>query len=247
MRLPDSVVLGTTVSIALSHCGKDNLTEGILLCSSDADLRKIAETVLRARSLAAHPAALPVVICGLLADVLDYKIETAWAATYRLETDGGQSGLLLKGNASLASQNREQDLALNQRSIALAQLALAWETYTQTLADLTQLVDQFLRCKATSQWSAIGTESAEALVRGEQQLGLQNQVDYLSQRAAGLVQRGHYLRARLELQNTAVIPTSILAVRPGMCFVRPLLTNPCGNRSTISSPYGLPKRPRASP
>ncbi len=195
MRLPDSVVLGTTVSVALSHCEKDNLTEGILLCSSDTDLRKIADTVLRAHSLAAHPAALPVIICGLLADVLDYKIETAWAATYRLETDGGQSGLLLKGSAGVASQSREQDLALNQRSIALAQLALAWETYTQTLADLTQLVDRFLRSRETSPLTAI---------RGEQQLALQNQVDYLSQRAAGLVQRGHYLRARLELQNTAV-------------------------------------------
>ena len=210
MRLPDSVVLGTTVSVALSHCEKDNLTEGILLCSSDADLRKIAETVLRARSLAAHPAALPAIVCGLLADVLDYKIETAWAATYRLETDGGQSGLLLKGKASVvASQTREQDLALNQRSIALAQLALAWETYTQTLADLTKLVDQFLRTKAILQPSAIGIKSAEALIRGEQHLALQNQVDYLSQRAAGLVQRGRYLRARLELQNTAVMPTCL--------------------------------------
>ena len=210
MRLPDSVVLGTTVSVALSHCEKDNLTEGILLCSSDGDLRKIAETVLRARSLAAHPAALPAIVCGLLADVLDYKIETAWAATYRLETDGGQSGLLLKGKASVvASQTREQDLALNQRSIALAQLALAWETYTQTLADLTKLVDQFLRTKATSQSSDVGIKSAEGLIRGEQHLALQNQVDYLSQRAAGLVQRGRYLRARLELQNTAVMPTCL--------------------------------------
>ena len=217
MRLPDSVVLGTTVSVALSHCEKDNLTEGILLCSSDADLRKIAETVLRARSLAANPAALPAIICGLLADVLDYKIETAWAATYRLETDGGQSGLLLKGNASIASQSREKDLALNQRSIALAQLALAWETYTQTLADLTQLVDRFLRSNATSQLGAIGIKSAEALVRGEQHLALQNQVDYLSQRAAGLVQRGHYLRARLELQNTAVILTSTPATPVLFC------------------------------
>jgi hypothetical protein len=89
MRLPDSVVVGTTVSMALSHCEKANVTEGILLCSSESDLAKIATTILSARSLAAHPAALGAIICGFLADVLDYKIETSWAETYVLEKARG--------------------------------------------------------------------------------------------------------------------------------------------------------------
>ena len=106
MRLPDSVVVGTTVSMALSHCKKANVTEGILLCSSESDFAKIATTILSTRSLAAHPAALGTIVCGFLADVLDYKIETSWAETYVLKTASGQSGLLLAGsNLNAATAN----------------------------------------------------------------------------------------------------------------------------------------------
>jgi len=48
-------------------------------------------------------------------------------------------------------------------------------------------------------------------VKQEQHLALQQQVDYLPQRAADLVTRTGYLRGWLELQNTAV--NSYLALR----------------------------------
>jgi hypothetical protein len=227
MRLPDSVILGTTVSLALSHCEERNVTEGILLCSSESDLRKIAETVLWARPLAAHPVALPAIICGFLADVLDYRVETTWEETYQLETASGQSGLLLGSHGGVLtsatpapdrSQTRRQERSLSRRSIGLAQLALAWETYTQTLADLTQLVDQFLHSDAASQSR---TKSAGALIGDEPHQALQHEVDYLSQRAASLMLRARYLRGRLELQNTAVNSISPYPTRPPFCL--------CGN------------------
>ena len=225
------------------------MTEGILLCSSESDLVKIATTILSARSLAAHPAALGTIVCGFLADVLDYKIETSWAETYVLETASGQSGLLLAGgnlnNTTTATvsvrppesayqlmtlrlhnaaggpdteanelpvlqsgtcsqavpdatitlqtgmenpQDWEQQLALSRKSVGLAQLALAWETYSQTLVRLTKLVEQFLLQTKTLMTAENTDCNEEQLpVRERQRIAVQQQVDYLSQRAADLV------------------------------------------------------------
>lgn len=266
MRLPDSVIVGTTVSMALSHCERANVTEGILLCSSESDLVKIATTILSARSIAAHPAAIGTIVCGFLADVLDYKIETSWAETYVLETASGQSGLLLaggggnlnttvnvrmpesayqlmtlrlhnaaggydteanqlpvlqSGSSSSSSQavpdatitlrtgmenlqDWEQQLALSRKSVGLAQLALAWETYSQRLVRLTKLVEKFLQTKTLTTMGNTDCNEDQLPVREQQRIAMQQQVDYLSQRAADLVARAGYLRGRLELQNIAV-------------------------------------------
>jgi hypothetical protein len=100
-------------------------------------------------------------------------------------------------------QDWEQQLALSRKSVGLAQLALAWETYSQTFVKLTKLVEQFLQRKTLM--TTENTDRNEELpVREQQRIAMQQQVDYLSQRAADLVARAGYLRGRLELQNTAV-------------------------------------------
>jgi hypothetical protein len=266
MRLPDSVILGTTVSMALSHCSEANVTEGILLCTSEADLVKIADTILEARSLAAHPAALATIVCKFLADMLNYKIEATWRETYLLETASGQTGIVLVSSTDVNvrvpeaalqmirrrsssahmhdieadrfrrsrngqstepacpgsenPQNWEQQLALRQRSVGLAQLALAWQMYSQTLHRLTELVHRFLESEGLSK--DLVESDAETAVGKEQHMALQQEMDYLSQRAVEVVARAEYLRGRLDLQNTAVSVVSSL--NPRSTILRYLLT-----------------------
>lgn len=229
MRLPDSALLGTKASLALSHCSKSNVTEGILLCSSDRDLRKMTESILWVgRHLGSHPAAVPSIICEMLADALDYKIEATWLETYQLETDSGQSGILLGAPVVVSEhgtalspllaqppQHQNRQLALNQRAVGLAQLALSWVTYTEVLAQLVGHVEEFLSCegimlaatpRATPAAINDGKDNINRknCIKDEQHLAVKQQISFVSQRAACLCRRAQYLRCRLEVQSTAV-------------------------------------------
>ncbi|KAK4164294.1 hypothetical protein QBC43DRAFT_317917 [Cladorrhinum sp. PSN259] len=242
LKLPDSAVVGTAVALSLSHCSKTNTTEGILLCSSEDDLNAITETIIHALPLIAHPAALPTIICGLYAELLDQQMEMTWQETFRLETESKQSGLLLlttepgrtvttgnphnnpglnEGDAnypldqqdlftilwrrifsrsygadSRGGPGKRTRLALNQWSIKLAQLALAWEKYTPDVAVLAEGIEEFLRKQHVEK---DGTDVQQA-----QRNALMHRVEFLRQDAEGRVQRAKYMRGRLELQNAAV-------------------------------------------
>ncbi|KAK3369643.1 hypothetical protein B0T24DRAFT_596359 [Lasiosphaeria ovina] len=103
LKLPDSAIVGTTASLALSHCHATNTTEALVLCSSDADLDAMLRAVLLAADVAAHPAAVPAIVYSYFRDALEQKIEDTWQETFELETDGGQSGILLARDGSVVT------------------------------------------------------------------------------------------------------------------------------------------------
>jgi len=224
MRLPDSVIVGTSFSVSLSHCHETNTVESLILCNSQKNTKnyskQLVQSIDAARPLCGHPAAIPLFILGLFADILDEKIEATWMETFKLETESGQTGILLaadgtrittgnhleqptqtndmahtNGPKPVPSQDREAQLELNQISIGLAQLALTWETYSQVVVALLGHVQEFLKSPLCNDGTG---------VQQDQTFALKERVISLNQRAAGLVRRARYLRARLELQNTAV-------------------------------------------
>lgn len=206
------------------------MAEGILLSSSEEMLKQIADIILLARPLIAHPAALPIIICGLYADSLGREIEMTWQETFHLETASEQSGLLMMNTSSggterslttgnpygalwgLANlfkvfrrymqerwnreENKRQTLVRNQRSIGLAQSALAWEKYTPDLVILVKRLEDFLR---SDYGGAGGSEIQKA-----QRIALLHRVEFMIHDAEGMVERAKYLRSRLELQRSAV-------------------------------------------
>ncbi|KAK3368700.1 hypothetical protein B0H63DRAFT_535171 [Podospora didyma] len=266
MKLPDSVLVGTTASLALSHCEESNITEGILLCSSEDDLDRLLKSILSAAHLAASPTVIPVILYQYFQDALEQKIEDTWQETFKLETDSGQSGILLfrdgkvvtTGNPHMGMQtatepqppesqlpppatasvtpqrqpiplmsllsslkrkrtttngtppmkvakpppSREDQAALNQRSIGLAQLALAWENYTQVAVLGISQVDKFLRSLPSADKGTKISPIQE--IQAAQLSAVTQKVDFLTQRAACLQTRARYLRGRLELQKNAV-------------------------------------------
>ena len=231
MKLPDSAIVGITLSISLSHCPATNTTQGLILCSSKPYLSQIASTILSARTLAAHPAAIPVMACDLFVQILDEKIDATWTETYKLETDSGQSGIVLAYDGTVvtrvnhptpanpnpthlteefelppvatplavADQEREAQLALNTRSMGLAQLTLAWEYYTNVTVHLLEMIETFLQGGTTT-----SSDALISAVQEEQLFALKEKVTFLSQLAAGSALRARLQRGRLELQNTAV-------------------------------------------
>ncbi|KAK3315677.1 hypothetical protein B0H66DRAFT_628903 [Apodospora peruviana] len=256
MKLPDSsVVVGTTMALSLSHCYETNVTEALVLYSCESYLQKITHLILSMKPLIAQPAALPVMMAGLYADVLNRRIEDTWQETFELETASGQSGIILASDGTVVTTgnpiqaagrtedvemnsvnyngagsqtngkkgDRAKQLELIERSIGWAQLALGWQNYTQVLSDLLGHITQFIE-DDESQPLLSSRSAAVSLVQEEQRFALLEQVDFLSQRAAGLVIQAQYLRGRLELQNTAVRPIFTSPI-PGYLSSKSLLTS----------------------
>lgn len=213
MKLPDSAIVGTTVSLAISHNSKAQLTEGIILCSSHEHLAQLTRTILLARNLTTHPLAIPILVMGWYTRVLNRKIESTWHETFKLETDSGQSGILLARNGSVITttgnpnpsllqpeqpprRGTQSQLEINQRSVGLSQLACGWGHYAKVTVSL--LAD----IEASFAHYDPDTHPDGALK--EQTRALKERLRFLQQDAANLLAIAGYQRGRLELQNNAV-------------------------------------------
>ena len=264
MKLPDSAIVGTTLSLAISYDRQEQLTEGIILCSSQEHLAQLTRVILLARDLAAHPLAIPILVMGWYMRVLWQKIKSTWTETFKLETDSRQSGILLAKDGSLVTpitgtpgnpnpmpetqalhvvRGTQSQLEINQRSVGLSQLACGWEHYARVAVSLIgDISAAFSSSPFTDPDRVQGSDPERDRVMGLQIHILKERIRVLEQDARDLLSITGYQRNRLELQNNAVNNQLALNLGTTMKFlaVLNLLFLPAACISVRFSPSPLP-------
>lgn len=194
MKCRGSELVGIKASATISHCQKTNTTNAVLFCSSHEGIAYIRDAVTGIAQVATHPAFIPTLLSIFHLDLLDHKVHISWGRLFDVETASGQSGISLVTNAGCRPTGDCDDPDLSKKVIGVVQLAIAFESYSQSNIEIIDSINKFV-ASYNPEPGTIQVEHKQIL---EEYLGL------VFQKGSMVLYGVRHLRARADVQVSTV-------------------------------------------
>ncbi|KAH8727393.1 hypothetical protein GQ44DRAFT_725279 [Phaeosphaeriaceae sp. PMI808] len=199
MKFRGGTLLGMQVSLAISHCRSTNITDAALFCNSFAQAAYIRDAIARVAQVATHPGLIPAFICNFGLEALERKVDNSWDSLFAVETASGQTGILLVTDAGPITTGNSDDPDLSKKAIGVAQRAIAWESYSESTAELVTSVSNFV-----GSYNAVSDEPGIQTIQDKQRQPIEEYLSLVIQRGNSMQRSVRHLRARAEVQLSTV-------------------------------------------
>lgn len=186
--------------MAISHFKDAGITNVLFISQSAKQSLYLRDTVVKLASVATHPALIPALFCGFRTDVLTQKREEGWRDLFDIEVKGGQNALryptVLRGDPNNPALTLAA-IKANQHAIYFENRIICSERVVKPLIDFVkqQLGHGDLRRSPNNPIAA---------VRAKQNTVVQERLGLVQVNIEFFVVSMQHLRARTELQITAV-------------------------------------------